>query len=81
MMKERVKVAMQRSFWRIQEKTRSTNWRNDKKNGYCYICCTNSEKKAPILLSKNVVENMIPGSIMDLAAQNGGNCELTGVIK
>ncbi len=36
------------------------------------------EKKAPILISKNMVENMIPGSvIMDLAAQNGGNCELT----
>ncbi len=36
------------------------------------------EKKAPILINKNMVENMIPGSvIMDLAAQNGGNCELT----
>ena len=36
------------------------------------------EKKAPILISKNMVENMMPGSvIMDLAAQNGGNCELT----
>ena len=36
------------------------------------------EKKAPILISKNMVENMMPGSvIMDLAAQNGGNCDLT----
>ena len=36
------------------------------------------EKKAPILISKNMVENMMPGSvIIDLAAQNGGNCELT----
>ena len=35
-------------------------------------------KKAPILISKDVVELMKPGAvIMDLAAENGGNCELT----
>ena len=35
-------------------------------------------KKAPILISKDVVELMKPGSvIMDLAAENGGNCEFT----
>tara|TARA_Y100000590_G_scaffold195291_1_gene221738 strand:- start:774 stop:1910 length:1137 start_codon:yes stop_codon:yes gene_type:complete len=35
-------------------------------------------RKAPILISKDVVEIMRPGSvIMDLAAENGGNCELT----
>ena len=35
-------------------------------------------RKAPILISKNVVELMKPGSvIMDLAAENGGNCEIT----
>ena len=35
-------------------------------------------KEAPILIGKNVVEVMKPGSvIMDLAAENGGNCELT----
>ena len=35
-------------------------------------------RKAPILISKDVVEMMRPGSvIMDLAAENGGNCELT----
>ena len=35
-------------------------------------------RKAPILISKDVVELMKPGSvIMDLAAENGGNCELT----
>tara|TARA_B110000444_G_scaffold260032_1_gene305629 strand:+ start:613 stop:1749 length:1137 start_codon:yes stop_codon:yes gene_type:complete len=35
-------------------------------------------RKAPILISKDVVEVMKPGSvIMDLAAENGGNCELT----
>ena len=35
-------------------------------------------RKAPILISKDVVEIMSPGSvIMDLAAENGGNCELT----
>ena len=35
-------------------------------------------RKAPILIGKNVVEIMKPGSvIMDLAAENGGNCEVT----
>ena len=35
-------------------------------------------RKAPILISKEVVELMKPGAvIMDLAAENGGNCELT----
>ena len=35
-------------------------------------------RKAPILIGKDVVEIMKPGSvIMDLAAENGGNCEVT----
>jgi H+-translocating NAD(P) transhydrogenase subunit alpha len=35
-------------------------------------------KKAPVLLKKETVENMKPGSvIIDLAASSGGNCELT----
>lgn len=35
-------------------------------------------KKAPVLITKNTVENMNPGSvIIDLAASTGGNCELT----
>lgn len=35
-------------------------------------------KKAPILITKEMVELMKPGSIIvDLAAVNGGNCELT----
>ncbi len=35
-------------------------------------------KKAPILITKEMVEGMHPGSvIMDLAAEGGGNCELT----
>lgn len=35
-------------------------------------------KKAPILITKDTVENMLPGSvIVDLAASTGGNCELT----
>lgn len=35
-------------------------------------------KKAPILVTKEMVEDMRPGSvIVDLAAENGGNCELT----
>ena len=36
------------------------------------------ERPAPKLISKSMVENMKPGSaIMDLAAINGGNCDLT----
>ena len=36
------------------------------------------EKKAPILITEKMVQSMMAGSvIMDLAAQNGGNCELT----
>ncbi len=35
-------------------------------------------KKAPILITKEMVEKMKPGSvIVDLAAEKGGNCELT----
>ena len=35
-------------------------------------------KPAPLLISKDMVEGMQPGSvIIDLAAENGGNCELT----
>ena len=35
-------------------------------------------KPAPILISQNMVDAMQPGSvIVDLAAENGGNCELT----
>ena len=35
------------------------------------------EKPAPILINKEMVESMQPGSVIDLAAINGGNCELT----
>jgi NAD(P) transhydrogenase subunit alpha len=35
-------------------------------------------KKAPILLTKEMVSAMAPGSVViDLAAERGGNCELT----
>jgi len=35
-------------------------------------------KKAPVLITTQMVEGMAPGSvIVDLAAENGGNCELT----
>ena len=35
-------------------------------------------KKSPILITKEMVESMIPGSIIvDLAAEEGGNCEMT----
>ena len=37
-------------------------------------------KPAPVLIPKDVVDVMKPGSvIMDLAAENGGNCELTQI--
>ena len=40
------------------------------------------ERPAPILISKEMVESMKAGSaIMDLAAINGGNCELTQLDK
>ena len=35
-------------------------------------------RPAPVLIPTNMVESMMPGSvIMDLASENGGNCELT----
>jgi NAD(P) transhydrogenase subunit alpha len=35
-------------------------------------------KKAPILITREMVERMAPGSvIVDIAAERGGNCELT----
>lgn len=35
-------------------------------------------KKAPVLITKQMVESMAPGSVIfDLAAERGGNCELT----
>jgi NAD(P) transhydrogenase subunit alpha len=35
-------------------------------------------RKAPILITKAMVEGMMPGSvIMDVAAERGGNCEIT----
>jgi len=35
-------------------------------------------KKAPILVTREMVEGMAPGSVLvDLAAERGGNCELT----
>ena len=37
-------------------------------------------RPAPMLIPKSMVESMAPGSvIMDLASENGGNCELTKV--
>src|SRR5579859_2277249 len=37
-------------------------------------------RKAPVLITKEMVPNMRPGSvIVDLAAETGGNCELTEV--
>ncbi len=45
------------------------------------ICITTAQvfgKKSPILIKEYMVKNMKPGSvIIDLAAETGGNCELT----
>ncbi|MCS6984405.1 MAG: Re/Si-specific NAD(P)(+) transhydrogenase subunit alpha [Leptospiraceae bacterium] len=47
----------------------------------CDFCITTAQvfgKKAPILITEAMVKNMRPGSvIVDLAAESGGNCELT----
>ena len=45
-----------------------------------WVICTAQipGKKAPLLIPKEAVERMKPGSIIiDLAASSGGNCELT----
>jgi len=35
-------------------------------------------KKAPILITREMVDDMVPGSVVvDLAAEQGGNCEYT----
>ena len=45
------------------------------------VCITTAlvpNRRAPILLTKDMIENMRPGAvIVDLAAEQGGNCELT----
>ena len=45
------------------------------------ICITTAQipgKKAPLIIPKDMVEGMKPGSvIVDLAAEQGGNCEVT----
>ncbi len=37
-------------------------------------------KKAPVLITKEMVEGMRPGAVvLDMAAETGGNCELTNL--
>jgi len=41
-------------------------------------CAAVPGRKAPVLVTKEMVEKMLPGSvIVDIAAERGGNCELT----
>ncbi|PVW12613.1 NAD(P) transhydrogenase subunit alpha [Marixanthomonas spongiae] len=49
------------------------------RNANIVICTANIPgKKAPLLLEKNTVEAMQPGSvIIDMAAEQGGNCEVS----
>jgi NAD(P) transhydrogenase subunit alpha len=47
----------------------------------CDVCITSAlvpNQRAPILLTRDMVQRMRPGSvIVDLAGEQGGNCELT----
>ena len=49
--------------------------------GECDVCISTAAipgKKSPLLLTEDAVQQMPPGSvIVDLAAERGGNCELT----
>ena len=60
----------QRQQDRINEQLQSTN---------IVICTANIPgKKAPVLIDENAVQNMPSGSVViDLAAEQGGNCSLT----
>ena len=47
----------------------------------CDVCISTAAipgRKSPVLITEDAVERMAPGSvIVDLAAERGGNCELT----
>lgn len=48
------------------------------KNDVCITTALIPGRPAPVLITKDMLKNMAPGSvIVDLAASNGGNCEAT----
>ncbi|TNE74314.1 Re/Si-specific NAD(P)(+) transhydrogenase subunit alpha [bacterium] len=58
--------------------TRDTLHSHVKKSDIVITTALVPGKKAPVLITKDMVEDMAPGSvIIDLAAEQGGNCELT----
>jgi len=66
---------MDESFYRRQRETMARVVA-----GSDVVICTAAipGKRAPVLITGEMVSGMIPGSvIVDLAAENGGNCELT----
>jgi len=58
--------------------TRDTLHSHVKKSDVVITTALIPGKKAPVLITKDMVEDMAPGSvIIDLAAEQGGNCEVT----
>lgn len=58
--------------------TRQTLHNHVKKSDVVITTALVPGKKAPVLITKEMVEDMAPGSvIIDLAAEQGGNCEVT----
>lgn len=58
--------------------TRQTLHNHVKKSDVVITTALVPGKKAPVLITKDMVEDMAPGSvIIDLAAEQGGNCEVT----
>lgn len=58
--------------------TRRTLHNHVKKSDVVITTALVPGKKAPVLITKEMVEDMAPGSvIIDLAAEQGGNCEVT----
>lgn len=58
--------------------TRETLHSHVKKSDVVITTALVPGKKAPVLITKDMVEDMAPGSvIIDLAAEQGGNCEVT----
>jgi H+-translocating NAD(P) transhydrogenase subunit alpha len=67
--------AMDESFYRRQRELMTNVIRE---NDVVITTAAVPGKKAPVLITKEMVEAMAPGSvIMDIAAVRGGNCELT----
>jgi NAD(P) transhydrogenase subunit alpha len=63
---------------RHQQKQKEVTHQHVKKSDIVITTALIPGKKAPVLITKDMVEDMSPGSvIVDLAAEQGGNCEVT----